>query len=171
MGVCRRAGPSGIAAGGAAKRARLPGARYGWEGGNSLRLHRPVTHLAKLYVEPTNACNLDCITCFRNAWESRSAACPTPPLRPSWPGWRAEGPAHGLLRRDRRAAVAPPHGRVDRPGAGDRRTRGDDHQRHAAQRNARGRTDRRRAGPALGLHRRCGPESYADVRLGAELPT
>ena len=37
---------------------------------NSLRLHRPVTHLAKLYVEPTNACNLDCVTCFRNAWDT-----------------------------------------------------------------------------------------------------
>jgi MoaA/NifB/PqqE/SkfB family radical SAM enzyme len=39
------------------------------EGDNSLRLHRPVTHLAKLYVEPTDACNLDCVTCFRNAWD------------------------------------------------------------------------------------------------------
>jgi len=34
-----------------------------------VRMHRPVTHLAKVYVEPTVACNLDCITCFRNAWE------------------------------------------------------------------------------------------------------
>lgn len=36
---------------------------------NGLRLHRPVTHLAKLYIEPTTACNLLCRTCFRNAWE------------------------------------------------------------------------------------------------------
>ncbi len=36
---------------------------------NGLRLHRPVTHLAKLYVEPTNACNLDCATCFRHGWD------------------------------------------------------------------------------------------------------
>ena len=35
---------------------------------NGLRLHRPVTHLAKVYVEPTIACNLDCVTCFRNGW-------------------------------------------------------------------------------------------------------
>ena len=34
-----------------------------------LRLHRPVTHLAKLYIEPTNACNLDCATCFRHGWD------------------------------------------------------------------------------------------------------
>jgi MoaA/NifB/PqqE/SkfB family radical SAM enzyme len=39
------------------------------EGGNFVRLHRPVTHLTKVYIEPTVACNLDCITCFRNAWE------------------------------------------------------------------------------------------------------
>ena len=36
---------------------------------NGLRLHRPVTHLAKLYVEPTNACNLECATCFRHGWD------------------------------------------------------------------------------------------------------
>jgi len=35
---------------------------------NTLRLRRPVTHLAKVYVEPTNACNLDCRTCIRNVW-------------------------------------------------------------------------------------------------------
>ena len=36
---------------------------------NGLRLHRSVTHLAKVYVEPTNACNLDCATCFRHGWD------------------------------------------------------------------------------------------------------
>lgn len=36
---------------------------------NGLRLHRPLTHLAKLYIEPTNACNLDCATCFRQGWD------------------------------------------------------------------------------------------------------
>ena len=39
------------------------------EGGNFVRMHRPVTQLTKIYIEPTVACNLDCITCFRNAWE------------------------------------------------------------------------------------------------------
>lgn len=38
------------------------------EGTNFVRLHRPITHLTKIYIEPTVACNLDCITCFRNAW-------------------------------------------------------------------------------------------------------
>ena len=39
------------------------------EGRNFVRMHRSVTHLTKVYIEPTVACNLDCITCFRNAWD------------------------------------------------------------------------------------------------------
>jgi MoaA/NifB/PqqE/SkfB family radical SAM enzyme len=40
------------------------------EGENHVRLHRPVSHLTKVYIEPTVACNLECITCFRNEWEN-----------------------------------------------------------------------------------------------------
>ena len=36
---------------------------------NTVRLHRPVTQLAKLYIEPTNWCNIDCLTCMRNNWQ------------------------------------------------------------------------------------------------------
>ena len=36
---------------------------------NFIRLHRPITNLTKVYIEPTVACNLDCITCFRNSWD------------------------------------------------------------------------------------------------------
>lgn len=39
------------------------------EGTNFVRMHRPITHLTKIYIEPTVACNIDCITCFRNSWE------------------------------------------------------------------------------------------------------
>lgn len=39
------------------------------EGHNLVRMHRPVTHLTKVYIEPTVACNLECITCFRNGWD------------------------------------------------------------------------------------------------------
>ena len=38
------------------------------EGTNFVRMHRPITHLTKIYIEPTVSCNLDCITCFRNSW-------------------------------------------------------------------------------------------------------
>lgn len=47
-----------------------PGARVRLDrDGNSVRLHRPVTHLTKVYVEPTIQCNLDCVTCIRNNWD------------------------------------------------------------------------------------------------------
>jgi MoaA/NifB/PqqE/SkfB family radical SAM enzyme len=36
---------------------------------NGLHLHQPITHLAKVYIEPTNACNLECRTCIRNVWD------------------------------------------------------------------------------------------------------
>jgi MoaA/NifB/PqqE/SkfB family radical SAM enzyme len=38
------------------------------EGSNEIRLLRPTTQLAKIYIEPTNLCNLDCRTCMRNVW-------------------------------------------------------------------------------------------------------
>ncbi len=39
------------------------------ESGNFVRMHRPHIQLTKVYIEPTVECNLDCITCFRNAWD------------------------------------------------------------------------------------------------------
>jgi len=39
------------------------------EGENQLRLHPPVTHLERVYIEPTNLCNLTCRTCMRNEWD------------------------------------------------------------------------------------------------------
>jgi MoaA/NifB/PqqE/SkfB family radical SAM enzyme len=33
------------------------------------RLRLPVTQLKKVYIEPTNRCNLDCRTCMRHAWD------------------------------------------------------------------------------------------------------
>ncbi len=32
---------------------------------------RPPTHLAKVYLEPTNTCNLHCRTCIRNSWHEQ----------------------------------------------------------------------------------------------------
>jgi MoaA/NifB/PqqE/SkfB family radical SAM enzyme len=39
------------------------------ESSKNLHLQRPITHLAKVYVEPTSRCNLNCQTCIRNAWD------------------------------------------------------------------------------------------------------
>ena len=47
-----------------------PGARLRIEKkSNHLRLHRSTTHLAKVYVESTNQCNLNCTICIRNSWD------------------------------------------------------------------------------------------------------
>ncbi|HSR12962.1 MAG TPA: radical SAM protein [Thermodesulfobacteriota bacterium] len=52
--------------------------RYGLKAGGrvrldemltGIRLRRPVSHLTKVYVEPTNMCNLECRTCIRNDWD------------------------------------------------------------------------------------------------------
>jgi MoaA/NifB/PqqE/SkfB family radical SAM enzyme len=39
---------------------------------NGVSLRRPITHLAKIYVEPTSQCNLACRTCIRNSWNEPS---------------------------------------------------------------------------------------------------
>ena len=36
---------------------------------DGVQLRRPVTQLAKVYIEPTNRCNLSCRTCVRNTWD------------------------------------------------------------------------------------------------------
>ncbi|MCX5895262.1 MAG: radical SAM protein, partial [Proteobacteria bacterium] len=38
------------------------------QGTNSISVHQPVTHLKKVYIEPTSQCNLTCRTCIRNSW-------------------------------------------------------------------------------------------------------
>lgn len=39
------------------------------EGRNTILIHSPATRLARIYVEPTNQCNLGCATCIRHVWE------------------------------------------------------------------------------------------------------
>jgi MoaA/NifB/PqqE/SkfB family radical SAM enzyme len=39
------------------------------EGADRLSLRRSITCLSRVYVEPTNICNLDCRICMRNVWE------------------------------------------------------------------------------------------------------
>jgi MoaA/NifB/PqqE/SkfB family radical SAM enzyme len=50
-----------------------PGAKFRVEpDGNRVQMHRPVTHLTKVYIEPTDLCNIACRTCIRNAWDDNS---------------------------------------------------------------------------------------------------
>ena len=56
----------------AARYGLTPGARMRIEEtGNNMRLHRASTHLAKVYIEPTNRCNITCRTCMRNIWDEK----------------------------------------------------------------------------------------------------
>jgi MoaA/NifB/PqqE/SkfB family radical SAM enzyme len=47
-----------------------PGTRVRIEdNANGLQLLRPITQLARIYIEPTSHCNLNCVTCIRNSWD------------------------------------------------------------------------------------------------------
>jgi bifunctional DNA-binding transcriptional regulator/antitoxin component of YhaV-PrlF toxin-antitoxin module len=47
-----------------------PGATVRVETGeDGVRIIRPRNNLARVYVEPTNRCNLECRTCIRNVWD------------------------------------------------------------------------------------------------------
>lgn len=49
-----------------------PGARVRLEQhARDLRLQPPVTHLRKIYIEPTDLCNLDCRFCMRHSWKEQ----------------------------------------------------------------------------------------------------
>ena len=39
------------------------------EGPYDVSFHRSVNQLNRIYVEPTNTCNLNCLTCVRNVWD------------------------------------------------------------------------------------------------------
>jgi MoaA/NifB/PqqE/SkfB family radical SAM enzyme len=39
------------------------------QGRNGLGFYPAVDHLSKVYIEPTNRCNLDCRTCIRHSWD------------------------------------------------------------------------------------------------------
>lgn len=54
-----------------------PGSALLLEAGDPLWVaRRPVSDLAKVYVEPTNRCNLRCRTCVRNVWDIPSGFMP-----------------------------------------------------------------------------------------------
>ena len=49
---------------------RLPVTSFVWmTRANGAQQRQPLDHLAKVYVEPTNRCNLECRTCIRHGWD------------------------------------------------------------------------------------------------------
>ena len=78
------------------------------EGHNFVKMHRPVTHLTKVYIEPTVACNLDCITCFRNAWDQPIGKMTEETFERIFAGLETIfSDTRRLLWRDRRTALHP----------------------------------------------------------------
>lgn len=54
----------------AARWGLLPGARVRLDEDTTvLRVHRSITQLNKIYIEPTDMCNIACRTCMRNSWD------------------------------------------------------------------------------------------------------
>lgn len=49
----------------------VPGATVYYEIGDNgqILMHKPVSLLSRIYVEPTNMCNLSCSTCIRHSWQ------------------------------------------------------------------------------------------------------
>ncbi len=140
-------------------------------GANDLRLHRPVTHLNKVYIEPTNRCNIACRTCMRNSWEVALGQMREATFARILAGLRAVTPTPSVLFGGIGEPLAHPRtvemvARVKALGATvELITNGT----LLDERRARGLID---AGLDLLWVSIDGatPASYADVRLGAELP-
>jgi len=54
-------------------------------------------HLAKVYIEPTNYCNLNCRTCMRNAWDEPLGYMPLAVFRQVLAGVRESGDQGGTI--------------------------------------------------------------------------
>jgi MoaA/NifB/PqqE/SkfB family radical SAM enzyme len=62
-----------------------------------LEVRRPVTHLRKVYIEPTNQCNLDCVTCMRHSWDEPLGTMPSETFSRIMDGLRAFDPAPDIF--------------------------------------------------------------------------
>jgi len=50
-----------------------PGARiHISDAGSGIHINPPVSHLRKVYIEPTTLCNLNCRMCIRNTWDEQT---------------------------------------------------------------------------------------------------
>jgi len=121
------------------------------EGDNVLRLFRSVSDLAKVYVEPTNACNLDCITCMRHVWEEPLGQMSAQTFQRVLEGLRLFHQSHRLFWRHRRAAGPPADCRDDPAGQSRRGESRANHERHLAQRGHGARAYPGRSGCAVGF--------------------
>jgi MoaA/NifB/PqqE/SkfB family radical SAM enzyme len=64
---------------------------------NGLHIRRAPTHLAKVYIEPTNHCNLECVTCIRHSWNEPLGAMSPETFSRIIEGLRSFSPPPGIL--------------------------------------------------------------------------
>ena len=82
------------------------GKRYGFTAGAKVRLDedaagirltRSSANLARVYIEPTNFCNLDCVTCMRNVWNETPGSMSAPVFERILAGVRAFQPTPSVF--------------------------------------------------------------------------
>jgi len=137
---------------------------------NGAQVRQPPDHLAKVYVEPTNRCNLECRTCIRHGWDEPLGQMEEATFTRIMDGCAPFRLPHDLFRRVRRAAGSPAYCRDGGAGEGPRRAGGAHHQRNAPHPGRVAAIDFGGARSALVSLDGATPESYTDVRLGAALP-
>ncbi len=157
----------------AARYGLTPGAKVRFdEGKNFVRLHRSVNHLAKIYIEPTDHCNIECVTCLRNAWDEKLGKMSPKTFEPIVEGLRELSPMPAVFFGGIGEPLFHPHliewvGRIKKEIG--TRVEMISNATMLNEERARGLID-------AGLDQLwvsidgATPESYADVRLGAELP-
>lgn len=64
---------------------------------NSVRVHRPITQLAKVYLEPTSRCNIECRTCMRNTWDETMGSMTEATFERVLEGLRAVNPKPSVM--------------------------------------------------------------------------
>lgn len=64
---------------------------------HSMRIDSPLSRLARMYIEPTNRCNLNCRTCVRNNWDEPFGDMPLETFRRIGASLRSMTPVPSVL--------------------------------------------------------------------------
>ncbi|MFN3308490.1 MAG: radical SAM protein [Anaerolineales bacterium] len=153
--------------------------RYGWQPGETLRIQEngdrlevlpSISHLRKLYIEATNLCNLDCVMCIRRIWEEQTGYMEESVFRQVLEGLEAFSPPPTVFFGGFGEPLAHPH-IVEMVAAAKKTGARVELITNATLLNPQRSKQLIQAGldqlwiSLDGIH----PESYADIRLGAEL--
>lgn len=94
----------------AARYGLTPGARVRIEeDSNKVLLRRPVSQLARVYIEATNRCNIACCTCMRNDWDADQGLMTEATFERIMAGLRTVAPAPSVFFGGLGEPLAHPH--------------------------------------------------------------